>query len=245
MATFLTLTNLALSRLNEVLLTSGTFNSAVGPQLTIQNAVNAAIFDISRREQQWPFNYSQQTFTTVVGTQNYTPPSTVKAIKWSTFGVQANTLSTPPITASTLLELDYNEWAMRVRPRDQNLLTSQYTVPEYVIKADSGAIIISPPPGPTPQVYTIYYDAWADPSALALYSDTCTIPDIYNYVIIDGAMYYGYDFRSDVGSRQEAKAKFDQGIEEMQRELIKPTDAFQTAQIVNNRTYNSIPSRVW
>lgn len=248
MATFLTLTNLALARQNEVLLTSSTFASATGPQRVSQDAVNAAIFDISRREQQWPFNYSKQTFTTTPGTQEYTPPSTVKVIKWLTFGITANPNATPPIVAVTLDELDYNLWVLTTRARDQNLASNQWTVPNYVVKGDDGNIILSPPPGAASnalQTYSIYYDAWADPSALSAYSDTCSVPDIYNYVITDGAMYYGYDFRSDTGARQEAKAKFDQGVIEMQRELIKPTDSFQSSQIVNQRTFNSIPSRWW
>lgn len=248
MANFLTLTNLALTRLNEVLLTSSTFSTATGPQADMQNAVNAAIADISRREQQWPFNYSKQTFTTTPGTQEYTPPSTVKVIKWSTFGITANPTASPAIIASTLYEADYNTWAMRRRPTDQNLSNTQWTVPTGVIKGDDGNIILTPPPGDpnnSMQTYNIYYDAWADPAAMVLYSDTCSIPDIYNYVITDGAMYYGYNFRSDVAARAEAKMKFDQGITEMQRQLIKPTDSFKSLQIVNQRTFNSIPSRFW
>lgn len=242
MATYLTLTNLALARINEVQLTSATFSSAAGPQLDMQNAVNATIYDISRREQQWPFNYSAQNFNTVAGTQEYTPPSNVKVIKWLTFGVSPNLNSTPPIAATTLAEVDYNIWATRRRPIDQNLLPTQYGPPQAVIKGDDGNIIVTPPPD---TVYNITYDAWADPVALVNYYDTCSIPDIYNYVIVDGILYYGYAFRSDVAAKMEAKLKFDTGIMEMQRELIKPTDAFQSAQIVNQRSFNSIPSRFW
>lgn len=248
MATFLTLVNLALTRLNEVLLTSATFSQATGPQAQMQIAVNSAIFDISRREQQWPFNYVRNTFTTTPGVQEYTPPSTVKIIKWSTFGISANTNSTPPISARTLWEADYNQYARTQRPLDQNLLSTQWSVPTTVVKGDDGNIILTPPPGDGTnalQTYDIYYDSWADPPALAAYSDTCSIPDIYNYVITDGSMYYGYDFRSDVGARQEARNKFDEGITEMQRELIKPTDAFQSTQLIQGRSYNSIPSRYW
>lgn len=248
MATYLTLVNLALTRLNEVLLTSATFSQATGPQAQMQIAVNAAIFDISRREQQWPFNYVKQSFTTTPGTQEYTPPSNVKVIKWSTFGITPNPSASPAITARTLWEADYNQYARTQRPMDQNMLSTQWSVPMAVIKGDDGSIILSPPPGdPTnpAQTYNMYYDSWADSAAMAAYTDTCAIPDIYNYVIVDGAMYYGYDFRSDIGARQEAKNKFDEGITEMQRELIKPTDSFQSTQLIQSRSYNSIPSRYW
>lgn len=242
MATFLTLTNLALSRLNEVQLTSGTFAAATGPQMDMQNAVNAAIFDISRREQQWPFNYASQSFTTVAGQQEYTPPSNTKVIKWSTFGITPNLNVTPIITAATLAEVDYNVWATRRRPTDQNMDSTQWSKPQAVIKGDDGNIILSPPPD---TVYTVYYDSWADPAPMSLYNDTSSIPDIYNYVITDGSLYYGYVFRSDVVGMQATKSKFDDGITEMQRELIKPTDAFHSGLIVQQRTFNSIPSRFW
>lgn len=245
MATFLTLTNIALSKINEVLLTSGTFASASGPQLVMQTAINAAISDINRRYQQWPFNYGKQTFTTttsVTGSiaNEYTPPNTVTVIKWNTFGIQRNDSAVPPIVASTLTELDYNLWATRMRPQDLQLSTGQFSTPRYVVKGDDGNIILSSPPD---AVYTIYYDAWSDPTALVNFGDICAIPDKYNYVLVDGAMYYGYDFRSDQGSQDRAKSKFDTGVQEMLRELVKPTNGFQSTLIQNNRTFNSIPSR--
>lgn len=245
MATFLTLTNLALGRINEVLLTSATFSSAYGPQLNMQNAINAAIFDISRRYQQWPFNYGQQTFNTIASTTSaieneYAPAAGVTIIKWDTFGIQRNDAAVPPIVATTLTSIDYNLWATRIRPLDLQLSTGGFSQPRYVIKGDDSNIIMSPPPD---TIYTIYYDAWSDPTALALYTDVCVIPDKYNYVIVDGAMFYGYDFRSDQAAQDRAKAKFDSGVQEMLRELVKPTDGFQSTIIQNTRTFNSIPSR--
>lgn len=248
--TYLTLVNLALGRINEVLLTSSTFGSASGAQLSMQNSINAAIFDISRRYQQWPFNYGTQTFTTQASTQTttgtgaiyneYTPPSGVTIIKWSTFGVERNDTANPPIVASTLSEVDYNLWATRIRPLDLQLSVPYFSTPRYVIKGNDGNIILSPPPD---TVYTISYDAWSDPTALVNYNDISVIPDKYNYVVIDGALFYGYDFRSDTGAQDRAKAKFDAGVQEMLRELVKPADGFQSTMISNNRTFNSIPSR--
>ena len=139
-----------------------------------------------------------------------------------------------------MTELDYNIWATAVRPQDLQLSTGNFSTPRYVIKGDDGNIILSSPPD---AVYTVYYDAWSDPAALVNYGDTCSIPDKYNYVIVDGAMYYGYDFRSDSGAQDRAKAKFDSGVNEMLRELVKPTNGFKSTLIMNNRTFNSIPSR--
>lgn len=252
MATFLTLVNLALARINETQLNSSTFSTvASGPALAMIQACNATVADINRREQQWPFNYGKQTFPTIASTvtgvspsvvvninNEYTPPSGVTTIKWSTFGVQRNDNVTPAIVASNLHEMDYNAWATRVRPRDLQL--SSFRQPEFVIKGDDGQIILSPPPD---RVYTIYYDGWSNQAAMVNYNDTCNVPDLFNYIIVDGMIYYGYDFRSDEGAMDRAKKKFDDGVAEMQKQLIKPTDGFQSTQIVNTRTYNSIPSR--
>lgn len=245
MATYLTLVNLALGRINEVQLNSSTFGAALGPQLAMQTAINAAIFDVSRRYQQWPFNYGVQTFNTTASITGsianmYTPPSTVTIIKWSTFELQRNDAASPPIVEATLTEVDYNLWAQRIRPLDLQISTGGFSQPRYVIKGDNGKIILSPPPD---TVYTINYDAWSDPTALASYNDICSIPDKYNYVIVDGAIYYGYDFRSDQAAQDRAKTKFDAGVQEMLRELIKPAVGFQSTMINNTRTFNSIPSR--
>lgn len=245
MANYLTLVNLALGRINEIQLTSATFASAVGPQLSMQTAINAAVFDISRRYQQWPFNYGKQTFTTTPSltgaiANEYTPPASVTIIKWDTFGIQRDDSATPPIVSSTLSEVDYNLWAKRIRPLDLQLSTGGFNTPRYVVKGDDGNIILSPPPD---VAYTIFYDAWSDPTAMVGYNDACVIPDKYNYLLVDGAIFYGYDFRSDQAAQDRAKAKFDSGVQEMLRELVKPTNGFQSTMIVNNRTYNSIPSR--
>lgn len=249
MATFLTLTNLVLGRINEVALNSVTFSSASGPQLVVQTAVNATISDINRRYQQWPFNYGKQTFNTQASTytngtgniyNEYAPAAGVTVIKWSTFGVSRNDIATPPIVANTLTEVDYNNWAITVRQLDLQLSVGQFSQPKYVIKGDDSNIILSPPPD---RVYGIYYDAWSDPIALVNYNDICTIPDKYNYVIVDGALYYGYDFRSDTAAQDRAKSKFDNGVQEMLRELVKPTNGFQSTIIQNQQTVNSIPSR--
>ena len=65
MATFLSLTNSVLARMNEVQLTSSNFTTARGIQIQAQNAVNEAIRYINQREFNYPFNHSTQTETLV------------------------------------------------------------------------------------------------------------------------------------------------------------------------------------
>ena len=53
--TYLDLTNELLRELNEVVLTSAKFSSAVGVQKHAQDALNRAYWDIVNQEPQWPF----------------------------------------------------------------------------------------------------------------------------------------------------------------------------------------------
>ena len=55
MATFLNLTNELLRELNEVVLTSANFGSAIGVQAHAKDSVNRAYLDIVNEEPQWPF----------------------------------------------------------------------------------------------------------------------------------------------------------------------------------------------
>ena len=53
--TFLQLTNELLRELNEVVLTSSNFSSAIGIQAHAQDCINRAYLDIVTEEPKWPF----------------------------------------------------------------------------------------------------------------------------------------------------------------------------------------------
>ena len=63
MASFLSLTNSVLARLNEVQLTSSNFSTARGIQIQALNAVNESIRYINQREFQYPFNHTTKSQT--------------------------------------------------------------------------------------------------------------------------------------------------------------------------------------
>ena len=76
--TFLTFTNDALAKLNEVQLTSTDFTDARGIQIQVKNAVNQAIRYINQREFGWPFNAAEASQTLTAGVVKYSLPSVVK-----------------------------------------------------------------------------------------------------------------------------------------------------------------------
>ena len=53
--TYLQLTNELLREMNEVVLTSSNFSSAIGIQAHVKDCVNRASLDIVLEEPQWPF----------------------------------------------------------------------------------------------------------------------------------------------------------------------------------------------
>ena len=81
--TYLDITNEVLRELNEVILTSANFDSALGIQAFVKDAINKSIFDIANEEPQLPFFaagvsgatdpfYGNVTVATTAGTRWYT-----------------------------------------------------------------------------------------------------------------------------------------------------------------------------
>ena len=85
--TFLTLTNNVLKAINEPNLTSTTFPTSVGIQLTVQNDVNQAIKDIIGAELEWPFNYATRSDTLIPATGTIAL-QTNRTVDWDSFYIQ-------------------------------------------------------------------------------------------------------------------------------------------------------------
>ena len=90
--TFLQLTNELLREMNEVVLTSSTFSSAVGIQAHSKDCINRAYLDIVNEEPQWPFlatgesgatdpMYGNVAVSTTAGTRWYELKAASSALK--------------------------------------------------------------------------------------------------------------------------------------------------------------------
>lgn len=88
MATFLQLTNRVLVRLNETELTSSNFAGATGFHSQAKEAVNSAIKDVHRAEEEWPFNKASGSQELTPGIQLYSLPSGYTNIDLDTFFVR-------------------------------------------------------------------------------------------------------------------------------------------------------------
>lgn len=106
--TYLTLTNDVITRMNEVALTSATFNNARGIQIQCKNAVNEAIRYINQREFAYPFNHAINSSTLVPGVARYTLPTSTKHVDYNTARIKKD--SDLGSVGSSLSILTYNEY---------------------------------------------------------------------------------------------------------------------------------------
>jgi len=108
MASYLSLTNSVLARLNEVQLTSSNFSNARGIQVQAQNAVNESIRYINQREFQYPFNHTAKSQTLTAGTVRYSIPTDAKHVDYYTARiVKDSDLAT---SGANLRLMQYNEY---------------------------------------------------------------------------------------------------------------------------------------
>ena len=54
---------------------------------------------------------------------------------------------------------------------------------------------------------------------------------MYKYVIVDGAMYYVYQFRGDMQAAQMAMQKFEQGIKQLRSIHINRTEYIRDTRV--------------
>jgi hypothetical protein len=78
---------------------------------------------------------------------------------------------------------------------------------------------------PSPDAaYEIVYEYYNVGFDLENATDVPNLPEQYKYVIVDGAMYYVYQFRGDMQAAQLALNKFEQGIKYLRSIHINRTD---------------------
>jgi hypothetical protein len=95
MATYLSLVNAVLRRLNEVQLTSSNFGTTtVNFQAAVKDYVNDALHDIYNAEREWPFNIVSSTQELTPGVQTYTLPTGYGTVDWDSFFVLTTDLVT-------------------------------------------------------------------------------------------------------------------------------------------------------
>lgn len=215
MATFVSLVNKVLTRLNEVNVdTAGDgFDSVRNVQALAKEAVNTAVRLIIQDGQEWPFLKTTQTQVLVAGTSEYDFPDQVSSVDWETFYLKKSTsLGNSP---TVLDPISYEEYIKSYRHIDDNDDTG--SAPTKVYQTFEEKFGVTPKPN---GAYEVEYVSWLFPSDMVEYNDTCIIPNRFAHVITDGAMMIMMRFRSNEQSASIHQKNFEDGIKAMRRVLM-------------------------
>ena len=227
---FLGLTNEVLARMNEVVLTATNFTAARGYQIQCQNAVNDAINYINQTEFGWPFSHSTQTETLVASQTRYTVPTGTQHVDYETFRISKdNTLG---VDATTLRVLDYKEYVDKYIGQETS--SGVGGVPNFVFRTPDNNYGLYPYPD---KAFTLKYEFYSRPTALAAATDVPTVPEQFRQVIADGATAYAYQYRGEAQQYGLNFTRFEEGIKHMQSILLNRTDYVRSTYLPHSQRY--------
>jgi len=216
---YLGLVNEVNRRLNEVELTSSNFATASGFYNTAKDAVNASLRHINHEESNWPWNHILEEETLTAGVTRYDYPTDAKLIDMNSFRIKKDT--TLNVSTTKLKSMDYQEYLDNYVDYEYNSDSDMQTLPRHVVRAPSQEFIILPTPD---KAYELVYEYYRNPVSLELYDDVPSVPLEFKHIIVDGAMFYAYQFRADTQASQIAQGKFEQGIKYMRSLYINRYD---------------------
>jgi len=212
MATYISLTNELLRRLNEVTIPDEDFAGVRNIQALAKDAINNSVRHIIQIAQEWPFTLTTYMQTMTVGVREYDMPSDFSSVDWESFYLKRN--DNFANEAKQLPVISYNEYIKNHRPSDDNGTTG---TPSLIYQTQDGKFGVSPNPD---QAYEVEYKYFVFPSSMSTKDDVCIVPDRFSHVVIDGAMMYMMRFRSNEQSAQLHRKEFEDGIKTMRRVLI-------------------------
>jgi hypothetical protein len=227
---YLGLTNEVLARMNEVVLTATNFTAARGYQIQCQNAVNDAINYINQREFGWPFSHATQSETLVASQTRYTVPTGTQHVDYETFRISKdNTLG---VDATTLRVLDYKEYVDKYIGQETS--SGVGGVPNFVFRTPDNNYGLYPYPD---KAFTLKYEFYSRPTALAAATDVPTVPEQFRQVIADGATAYAYQYRGEAQQYGLNFTRFEEGIKHMQSILLNRTDYVRSTYLPHSQRY--------
>ena len=246
--TYLEITNEVLRELNEVVLTSANFNSAIGIQSFVKDSINTSIFDIANQEPQLPFFsvgvsgstdpfYGNVTVATVAGQRWYLLKSGSSSITtdyssldWDDFYITTINVSgeTAPFVSKGLKFLTLTDWRRYYRDGENadDADSQNYGEPRYVYRSpDHRKFGLSPIPD---KVYNVHFYAFEKPTALSAFDDTIVLPDQYKNVITAKTRYYVHQFKNNLQQAAFALDDYKKAMRQMKSNLINPQPKYMT-----------------
>lgn len=244
--TYLQLTNELLRELNEVVLTSSNFGSAIGIQGHAKDCINRAYSDIVMDEPQWAFLatgesgstdpfYGNVYVETTAGTRWYelkesssSITSDYGSVDWDNFYLTTIGVSgaSTPYTSRNLKFVTTEEWKDHMRESENidDADTQTYGEPKYVIRSpDARKFGVSPIPD---KVYRVWFFAWDLPTALSAHGDTIVFPDVFVPVLMARARYHFHQFKDSPQQAAFALEDYKQGLKRMKSTLMNPVPKY-------------------
>ena len=226
---YLGLVNEVNRRLNEVELTSSNFDTAGGFYSSAKDAVNASLRHINHEEYNWPWNHILEEETLTPGVTRYDYPTDAKLIDMQSFRIKKNDALN--VSTTKLKSMDYQEYLDRYVDYEYNSGSDLQGIPRHVSRAPSQEFLIIPTPD---KAYEIVYEYYRNQVSLELYDDVPNVPIEFKHTIVDGAMFYAYQFRADTQASQIAQGKFESGIKYMRSLYINRYDYIRSTVITHN-----------
>lgn len=234
MATYISLVNELLRRLNEVTLdiAGDGFDSVRNVQALAKDAINSSVRLILQDGQEWPFLKTTYTQTLTIGTRQYSFPSDYSSVDWDTFYLKK--LDSEGNSPMNLKPMSFEEYTQNVRASDDSGDQVNGDGPPIRVYQTLGESFgVTPIPN---AAYEVEYVYWSYPSDMTLYNDVAVIPDRFKHVVIDGAMMFMMRFRSNEQSAAMHQNNFEDGIKSMRRVLMDDPLAVRSTVIARSNT---------
>lgn len=245
-STYLQLTNELLREINEVSLTSASFQNAIGIQAHVKDAVNRAYLDIVNEEPQMPFLAVQSsgetdpfygnTYIEVTAGQRWyeLKPSSDSLstdygyVDWDDFYLTTIGVSgeDAPYTSRNLRYTTLEEWKDYFRSSENadDATDQNYGEPTRVIRSpDNRKFGLSPIPDKT---YRVWFYAYVLPTELVSFDDESLIPVTYKGVLLARARYYIHQFKENSQAAAFALEDYKRGLKLMKSNLMSPSPEY-------------------
>ena len=237
MATYLTLVNELLRRLNEVTLDTGGdgFDTVRNVQALAKDAVNSSIRLILQDGQEWPFLKTTYTQTLSVGTRQYSFPADYSSADWDTFYLKKLTAeNNSPMNLSVI---SYEQYIQNVRAGDDTGDQVNGDGPPTLVYQTLGSSF-GVSPIPNTNEYAISYNYYTTHTDLSAHGDTMSLPDRFSPLVVDRCKYYTYMLRSDPQHAQLADRDFQRKLRLLKTDYATKADYMRTDVIAESITTN-------
>jgi len=217
---------MVLRRINEVEIAQADFGTVRGVQALVKDAVRAAIAKINQAEFEWPFNASEHTQVLSAGRTEYDWPDYFKIADFNSFQIQKDdSLATG---YKTLSAIERDDWYREYRDTDYEAGSAGRGIPDFVFPSHGTGFGVTPSPDKAYSVRFRYYLNYAD---LTAYDDVTRIPESFDTVIVDGALYHLYMFKDNLDAANAAFIAFQSGLKDLQTLYINSYQSVRDTRI--------------